>query len=314
MKTSLLDRLRAEAKKLKEDAATRGNFEKVDWFYAAAGDNLLRILPHPKSKDEFFFKEVRLHFMPFKKNNGSMVQVPVRCLYDFDEKCPLCLAFEKVVRTDKEKAQGFRVTTRYLYNVINYTERKVQPYAAPKTVHEEVMGWLGEFNSDVSNVDTGRDFKISKKTVSGRTSYSVKPSMKESAVPEKLRPLLNNCVDFDELYKSNEKAKMMEFLGASGALKKAAKDEEEEPEVDVEEDDVPFAPPPRKKVAPKAEEEDEPVFEEEEEEEKEEEEKEVVKKSAAKVKKSLAKIKEEEDEVSEDDDELSKELRDLGVL
>ena len=309
--SKVLKKMLAAAKQFKEEQKERGDFEKVDWFAPEIGDNMMRILPHPTDpENELFFQEVHLHYVPTKKNDGGFVSIPVRCLSDFEEECPICIAFAKMVKRDKDKAKNLRTTTRYLYNVINYKEKKVQPYAAPVTVHQEVMSWLEDLESNITDLDSGRDWKVVKnvdprKSKNLGTSYKARPSMKDSAVPEKLRPLLEGVTPFDTLYSANEKEKMLEFLGI-GSKKKDVVEEEEEEEFGSfeDDDDIPFS---SKKKTEKVtdDDEDEDVDDED------------VKKKAVKSKDAVVKVKKRAKYSEADDDEelddLDKELQELGV-
>jgi len=246
--SKLMEKLRKEAKKQKKKREERSSSSGVDWFSPEKGDNIIRILPHWKDKDEVFFKHVFLHYgIPFKKDDGEVITISGRCLREFEEDCPICDVYEKVVKKNKEKAKDFKVTERYLYNVIDYKAKQLKVYNAPISVHGEVMMWVEEFDSDISDPNTGRDFKI-KKLVDPKkqprfgTSYKIIPGLKETAVPTKLKSLLKELTNLDEVYNENHRESMeavVESLGITPASKTKGKSKKkkEEEELDFEEDD-----------------------------------------------------------------------------
>ena len=338
--SKLLEKLKKESARVKADSESRGSggeYTKTDWFKPKVGDNMIRILPHPKKPDEeLFFKRVFIHYISIKKKDGSMASsVPVRCLTDLDETCPLCAAYEKVLRKAgddrdaKAKARNLKPTERYLYNIFDYEQKKIQPFAAPMTVHQGIMEYAEDFGEDMVSISKGRDWKIVKKEDKSKPknlgiSYSARPSMKESSFPEKLKPLLEGMVDLSTLYSDNAKKQMLAYLGVeetedeeeSGDVMEKAEEAERsatkakkaakkpEPEEDEEEEDRFAEEKPSKKVVSKT-----PMPEEDEEEEDdsdEEEEEKPAKKTKAKAKKSA--------DVDVEDDDLDSELRELGVL
>jgi hypothetical protein len=321
--SKLMEKLKKESGRLKEAAASRQDFgPKIDWFKPQAGENLIRFLPNMKDEGDLPFRLVRIHYINVKKNDGGFANIPARCLQELGETCPICKAYEKTIKTDKEKAKNFRITERYLYNVLDYKTRKVQPFAAGITVHQVVMDYIDDFGENLFSVDAGRDWKLVQKVDPRKpkglgTSYSARPGVKDSAVPEKLKPLLEGAVDLSTLYATNEKAKMLAFLGETP-------DEEEEDDVPTsfdEEEEEPVKKTAtsadkakaaaeaakakaKKTTKPKDEEEEEdddlPKFEDDEDEEEDEDDDKPAKKSKGKV--------------DVDDDELDQELRDLGVM
>ena len=104
--SKLLKKLKAEASKLKQKEEERGTFnEKVPYFTTEKGDNIIRILPNWKDKDELFFKPVNIHFgVPITTRDGNVIKIPVRCLRDFDEDCPLCDEYKFL--KDKRRIDG----------------------------------------------------------------------------------------------------------------------------------------------------------------------------------------------------------------
>jgi len=222
--SKLLDRLKAEAKQLKtrEESRESGTFEKINWFSAQKGDNLVRIMPN-KNPDELFFKKVNIHYIKIKKKDGGMANVPVRCMSDFDKTCPLCTVYRELIGSDetKDDAKNFRPIERYIYNLLDYSKREVTVYAAPLTVHSGFMEWIEELDTDISDLEIGHDFKIikevdPKKGIQFGTSYKVRPKLKPSAVPTKLRGLEVDVIELDKIYGEERLKEMNDFLRLNG--------------------------------------------------------------------------------------------------
>lgn len=309
--SKLMDKLRKEKERLTKSAEGRGNFEKTDWFRPEKGDNLVRFLPNLEDPDgELPFKHVRTHYIGIEKKDGGTVNIPVRCLRDFEEDCPVCDEYEKMVRKDKDKAKPFRAREAYVYNIIDYKNKSVHPYSAGVTVHEQIMGFADDFSGNIFSTEEGRDWKLVKKVDPRKpamlgVSYALRPGMKDTALPKKLEALLEGAEDIDKLYEDNERKKMLEWLGYD------VEDESDEPEEDgidieaeFEEEEAPkkkakkAAAKAKKKAAPPEfdEDEDMPEFDEE----------------PAQTKKSKKKSKAAE--VDTEDDELDEELKALGVM
>lgn len=309
--SALMKKLKDQARQVKTAAENRGSgeqYEKTDWFKPEIGENPIRFLPHWKRPDsELGWIQVKLHFISVKKNDGTLISgVPARCMADFNEDCPLCSAYEKVVKTDKEAARRLRATTRYLFNVMNYKTRKVQPYACGQQIYEILMGWVGDIEGNIFDVDAGYDFKLIKIQKAGQpkltgTSYQLRPIMKVSAVPEKLKTLVESMPDLSKLYATKELAAMYEFIGVS-APEKDEEEEEEEEEKPRKSSSMDRAKAAAAKVKAKAVEEDE---DEEDDDDLEEE--------APKSKKSAPAKKKKDEDIDDVDDELERELRELGV-
>ena len=218
--SKLMEKLKKESGRLKEAAASRTVFgEKIDWFKPQTGENLIRFLPSTKGKDELPFLRVQLHWITVKKNDGGFVNIAVRCLTELSDTCPVCKAHAVAVKSgDKEKMKSFRVAESYLYNVLDYKTRKVQPYGAGITVHQIVFDYADDFGENMFSIDAGRDWKLVKKVDPRKpaglgTSYTARPGVKDSAIPEKMKPLLEGMMDLSKLYSTNEKANMLAFLG-----------------------------------------------------------------------------------------------------
>lgn len=241
MANKFLEKLKKENERLKKDAEARGSggFEKIDWYKPEMGDNMIRILHN--EKDEFPYIEAHVHYIPVEKKTGGTVNIPIRCRQDIGEDCPLCDAYEKMVKKDKDKARDLLRRKTFLFNVINYKERKVQPWAAGVTIATDIMGYAADIADEDINVfseDSGRDWKLNKfkdprKTGNFAIGYKIRPSSKDSPIPEKVAHLVEGAVDLTTLYPASDddKKKMLNFLGSPEEEVDMAEFEEEEEEL-----------------------------------------------------------------------------------
>jgi hypothetical protein len=315
--SKLIEKMKKEAERLKKKEAERGEYgPKVEWYQPQVGEHMIRILPNLKNDEELPYKQVRVHFINVKKKDGSFAKIPVRCLEDFEEQCPLCQEHEKLRKTDNEAAKDLRATERYIYMIIDYATKTVKPWQAGIRVHTSIV----EFFGDLADTALKRDWKLTKKQ-NGKSKmaidYTIRPSMKETDIPAKLEALVEEAVDIDTLFATNEKKKMLEFLGA---------DVDEDTDVDHDEEDdraakakaaAAKAKAAKAKAAAVEEDEDDDRsggFEDEEDHFPEDK---PAKKAAAKpAAKPVKKKVEEEDEdldIDAEDEDLEEELRSLGV-
>jgi hypothetical protein len=345
--SSLIEKIKAEQERIKTKKESYGSYEKIEFFKPSEGDNTIRILP-AKGADDLPFRTIKLHYISVKKKDGTLAHgIPVRCLHDLGkDECPLCDAAKELYsgnEKDKEKAKQMTAKEVNIYNVIDYKTRKVMPYSCGITVHEEIINYLGEHGEELFDLDNGRNWKIVKKVDPRKPKnlgikYSVRVDIKDSAVPTKLRPLLENAVDLDSLYQEADMKAINSYLGYLGfdeaevdedeeeapkkkasapIAKKASKHIEEEDEDDFEEEDEK-----PKKASKHVEEDDEDEEEEDFDIDEEEEEEEKPKKSAkaiaspSKAKKAIKYVEEDEEEeedFEEDDDDFEDFEKELGL-
>jgi hypothetical protein len=299
----LADKIAKEKARLEKKASERGTFEKQDWFKPETGENLIRLLPHMEEEDEIPFVQVKIHYIGKELEDGRVVQIPVRCLDDFDKECPVCKAHFKALKAkDKELAQKLRPQERYLYNVLDYKNRKVTPWAAGVTVHQMIMEHAGDLENPFT-LQGGRDWKLVKKVDPRKrpptnVTYTIRPTPKDSDVASKHEPLLDEAVDLETLYSTEELTAMKEFLSSIDVDSDEGDDEGEDP------------PPKKSKFKSKSrdedeEEEDEDDVEEDDAEEEDEDEEEDLKakaKAKAAAAKAKAKSRDEDEEEEEEED------------
>lgn len=273
--------MNSEKERLEKKAETRGgNFEKIEWFKPKVGDNPIRLVPNINDEENSIMI-VKVHYLPFVTKDGKEVNVPVRCLEDYSEghACPACKMSKSLYEEgDKEEAKKFRAKEQFLYTILDYTGKKIAPYAMPMAAHETIVGYMHDLGGEVFSLDNGRDWKLIKKVdpSKGRifgTEYVIRPSMKESSVPEKFRALVEEQTALTDIYPEDDfektKKKMREMLGLDAEEDEAPKKKASKPALAPAPSKKP-APAPAKKKAPVEEEDDDYGFGDEDEFEEEE--------------------------------------------
>jgi len=262
-KLSLADRLKQKAKDIEKRKEERASQNFTSMFKPRVGEQFIRILPRWSKSDEelgeneFFFVEKIIHYIPKMKDDGSgTVNIPVPCMTEElgEEECPICNAVAALkeeagdLKAAGRKTEADKVTTKMrkirqqrkaLYNIMDYgVKGEIDPnvivWACPETVHEDIMAWSADLGTFWST-DDGRDWRL-KKIVDKKkgpigTRYKVYPSMKNSAIPEKLADELDNMEDLDAMWSEDPTAEMEAALKLLGFdVEEGGEETEEEPE------------------------------------------------------------------------------------
>jgi len=228
----LADKLRAEKEKLEKESESRGGgeFTKVNWFTPEKGNNFVRFVKNPvddESGDPILWVERTMHFgIPIKKKDGGIAKISGRCPRDLGHSCPMCDKYEELITSgDKEAANDFKPTVRYFYNVIDYKKKEAGVLTGGQMIHKDVVESI-DLGVNFWDTEKGLDFRLIKEVEPGKparfgTKYSVKPAKIEiTAIPEKLRPELENVIDLNTLYNEDMSDKMVEAFG--GKVTKAS--------------------------------------------------------------------------------------------
>lgn len=233
--------------KFDKEKEERSNFVKVDWFKPQAGEQKIRLLPHikdlkAKEHKNDAIREVYLHYVGNGKGGFN-----VRCEEDLKSgsKCPFCEKAKKLYdaagddKDKKEKARQFKRSRKFLVNVLNYDEKKIQPWTFGQQVFDDLVEFLGGDYGNPLDLDDGRDWRLKKildpKKGKLGVSYKVTPIASESKIPDKAKTLLPDMTDLSILYAESGLKAMKKFLGGDDedeeqeefADKKKAKSEEE---------------------------------------------------------------------------------------
>ena len=205
---ALLAEVNAQRQKIEESRSGFG--ARAKFWKPEAGENIIRVMP--KWADDIgpkFWREVYQHWNVSEDQKGPILcpkQTP-----DMNGECPICdlvdaLKSNKADVEAQRLVKEIRAKKTYLLNVVDqkdpvYTAQdvaefkqargedevpfavgdpKVQIYAAPTTVFENILGLLATNKSDITNLRTGRDIRINKKPNKvdrRKTRYEVFPSL-----------------------------------------------------------------------------------------------------------------------------------------
>lgn len=180
-----------------------GKISAIKWWKPSPGDNRIRVMPGWDVDGSFagqFWREVAQHWNLSEEQRG-----PVVCTNrtpGLEGECPVCL-FVDELRADKSNVQAqelvreIRAKTTYLLNIVDtsdgvYTaqdvaefkkarpdedatfavgDQKIQVYACPPTVFDQILGIIKINEKDITDFATGHDVVISKHGVGLKTRY-----------------------------------------------------------------------------------------------------------------------------------------------
>lgn len=165
-----LNKLRAKYEQMNSNGGG-ANLDK--YFKLEKGNNIARILPGP-DEDTEWFSESKIHRI--KQPDGKIKNFHCRRVHGED--CPLCdlyfgyweLANEAEARGDEAEmkkfqamARALRANDRYYMNAYDYETESVKILSVGKKIFNKIVGtMMDEDFGDITDVDTGHDFKIVK--------------------------------------------------------------------------------------------------------------------------------------------------------
>lgn len=200
------------------------------------GDNKIRIMPPWESEGFFegqFWREVGQHWNVNPENKGPMLcpdKTP-----GLEGECPVC-EFVDTLRQDKgnveaqELVKQIRAKTAYFLNVVDlsdpvytaqdvaeYTQErpdkdvpfeagnpKIQVYAAPSTVFNQILGIIKVNQIDITDLSEGHDIVISKKGAGLTTKYETQLIIKATTSDVSEDVTLNDLSKVGRVFKYDE--------------------------------------------------------------------------------------------------------------
>jgi hypothetical protein len=208
------------AKKDRVLSQTKQGYEKINWFKPQDGDQKIRILPHVDNldmkSDKEPFHEILVHFVSTASGKGYNV----RCERDREagSACPFCQKYDELLKEGKKEAAfAYRPRKVAIANILNYSQKCVQPYMMPTTVHKQVWSYFGDFGN-VFSLKEGRDFKLTKgknPAKAGRMAveYQIIPLASESEVPAKAMAMIEDMEPIEKYYDKSGVDDMKKALG-----------------------------------------------------------------------------------------------------
>jgi len=209
-----MDKVLAQKQSLEERMARGGGSSSiVKWWKPQGGDNRIRVMPGWATEGVFegqFWREVAQHWNVSEEQRG-----PVLCpnrTPGLAGECPIC-EFVDTLRGDRSNVQAqelvreIRAKTTYLLNVVSvsddtYTAQdvaefkkvrpdedapftvggpKVQVYACPPTVFDQILGIIKINELDITDLGKGHDVVISKHGVGLKTRYETQLVVKATS-------------------------------------------------------------------------------------------------------------------------------------
>ena len=161
------DKIRAEFEKLQASEKGGGGGDFINNFYQIPeGDSTVRILPRNEGWDDHkqFYAETKIHRVPI--GNGQTKNV--HCLKTHDEPCPLCDAYYalwKAPYNNEDLARQIKPRARYYMNVVDRQDEDspVKILSVGIILFKKIINTiLDEDFGDITDVETGRDFRLNK--------------------------------------------------------------------------------------------------------------------------------------------------------
>ena len=157
-----LDALRAKHEELSNSGNRNSNSEFLSNFLQLQdGTNAIRILPG-KDEDTLFYAETKIHRVP----DGQGGTKNVHCRKIHGEPCPMCDAYYSLWKEpykDEDLARQIKPRARYYMNVVDRESGDVKILSIGVILFKKIIAaMLDEDFGDITNMDTGHDFKIVK--------------------------------------------------------------------------------------------------------------------------------------------------------
>lgn len=126
----------------------------------------IRILPS-KNSNELFYAETSQHRIHDKN---------YACLKEKDEKCPVCEVYYALWKTKDDDniklARSIKPKKKFYMNAFERESGKVKIFTCGIKLMEQIMGVIFDDDyGDITDPQTGRDFKLVRKIVSGWNNY-----------------------------------------------------------------------------------------------------------------------------------------------
>lgn len=199
-----------------EERGKKSSSTSARWWRPTVGDNRVRVMPGWDAEGDFagqFWREVAQHWGVSDDQRG-----PILCpnkTPNLSGSCPVC-DFVEQLKADKsdlraqEIAKDIRAKTAFLLNVVdmddpeytakdiaefkkNFPEKectfdvgdpKVQVYAAPQTVFNQILSVMTTNDVDLTDPKSGHDINIKRSGKGLLTRYETTIIIKPSEAPE----------------------------------------------------------------------------------------------------------------------------------
>ena len=205
-----LDALRRKHEALNNPGGTtNNNSDFLEKFYQIPeGSNTVRILPW-KDEDREFYAETKIHRVPGPDGNVKNYH----CRKVHGEPCPLCDLYYGLWKTgskeDENLARQIKPRARYYMNILDRETGNIKILSVGIILFKKIVAAiLDEDFGDITNPETGHDFKIVKE-MDGQW-----PKYDQSAPRPKSSPLGSNkevAEYMDSLHEIHDLVKLEEY-------------------------------------------------------------------------------------------------------
>lgn len=203
-----MSKLQKQKEKLTQEL-TRSSGQSARFWKPEDGTNVIRVMPAWTDQEPYkgqFWREVSQHW-----NLSADQKGPVICP-EPDVSCPVC-KFVAELREDKndvkaqELAKELRAKKAFFINIVDVNDSvynvrdvaeykksrpdqdvpfeagdpKIQVYACPKTVFDQILDCIMQNDSDITDLEKGHDLTLGKSGKGLTTRYTLTPKMKSSA-------------------------------------------------------------------------------------------------------------------------------------
>ena len=198
-------------------AAAQGNSDFLQKFYQIPeGSNAIRILPW-KDDEKEFYAETKIHRVP--QPDGSTKNVHCRKIHG--ESCQLCDLYYGLWKTgrseDEALARQIKPRARYYMNILDRNSGDVRILSVGVILFKKIVGaMLDEDFGDITNIETGHDFKIVKEMDGQWPKYdqsAPRPKSSPLGTKSEVAAIMDSLHDIHDLVKLEDYETVSQQVG-----------------------------------------------------------------------------------------------------
>ena len=208
-----LEKLRKQY--LEDSKASDGGDFLSMFLNVQEGTNVVRILPD--KEDRLFYAETKIHRVP----NGENGVKNIHCRKVHGEKCPMCDAYfglwdivnkgnvsPEAKKTAEATARQIKPRSRFYMNVVDRETSDVKILSIGIILFKKIVSMMVDPDyGDITELDTGNDFKIIKEMDGQWHKYdqsSARPKSSEAGTKAEIAAWMESLHDIHSLVKLEE--------------------------------------------------------------------------------------------------------------
>jgi hypothetical protein len=174
------------------------------------GTTTIRILPS-KDDDTPFYSETKIHRI---RKPGNNFESNVHCLEvkDGRGKCPLCDLYRALYKTKVKEhealARAIKPRERYFLNIVLRDTGDVKVFSLGSKLFKKILGIIVDPDfGDITDWDSGRDFKVQKSIIEGYPNYDqsgAKPKASPAGSPQDIARFKETMHDLAQFVKTED--------------------------------------------------------------------------------------------------------------